>query len=236
MKTRSPSARSGSVFFVILFAIAMFAALSYTVMKGSQSGSTSTISKDKARMAATEIIAYGDTVAKTAQTIKLRGCSDTQINFINATYFGGYNSLNTNSTAPSDESCNIFSPIGGKLFITHPPDTWINDTNLTEPNWIPNGSNKIKNIGNDLTSDLILVLYDVRSEVCIEINNRLGITNPTNAPPTTNALTDGGGFNGTYDTGAFGQITMTELVGKNAFCMIDSGDSRYKYIRVLIAR
>ena len=103
--------QSGSAFLYIIIAIALLAALSVAVSRGNR-GSTSTMSDQQAKLAAQEIIDYGNTVAAAVQKLRLRGCTDTQISFENSAIAG-----HVNPNAPADESCHILSPSGGNIGI-----------------------------------------------------------------------------------------------------------------------
>lgn len=100
------SFESGNALFFILIAVVMLAALSFAVMQGSRGGAES-LSAEKTRLVATEILEYADVVAKAVAQTRLRGFEDTQISFENSAV-GGY--ANANCT---DEQCKIFSPSGG---------------------------------------------------------------------------------------------------------------------------
>ena len=101
MDKHYPSER-GNALLYILIAVALIAALSYVVSRG-QRGNTSTLTDQQARLAAQEIIDYGNDLANAVQKLRLRGCTDTQVSFENniVTEY-------TNPNAPADKSCHVF--------------------------------------------------------------------------------------------------------------------------------
>ena len=103
----------GNVFFYILIAVALFAALSYAVSRNN-TGSTDIFTDEQAKLAAQEIIEYGNTVANAVQKLRLRGCSDTEISFENDIIDGYENGTNT--------SCQVFHVDGGDINWTSIPE------------------------------------------------------------------------------------------------------------------
>ena len=106
--TQHSSATKGNVLFLILIAVALFAALSYAVTQSSKTGG-SNIGKDKAKIIASEIIQYATSVEQAVSRITLmNGCTDTQISFENPIVSGFIN-----PNAPADKRCHILHLDGG---------------------------------------------------------------------------------------------------------------------------
>lgn len=248
MKVTKKQPTSGSVFFLIFLAIGLFAAVSYAILQGGRVGSSS-LTRDQARLAAQEIIAYGDAIANAVQTLRLRGCSDTQIDFSNhqgtSKYING--TLYTyNASAPSDGSCDVFNMNGGKVIPKLLSSGYVN------PALIPAGwhhpqsflfvAGQVMGVGTNSppspASDLVMYLGWVNEDVCVEINKQLGIPYTT-LPLTLDASQPCGNiYNGTYTgcTNPIGDVA-TGLNGKTAFCNKLSAQSfGNSFIRVLIAR
>lgn len=174
--------QQGNVLFLILVAVALFAALSYAVTStqrgGNDSGKGETI-----QLAASNIIQYGTLIQNTVLRLKMNGCDDTNISFENAT-ISGY----TNSKAPANETCHVFNPAGGGQSVVRPPAAA-----GTEP-YIFNGSMIINNVGptdtvgtcGGETGELIIGLPIASKELCQEINSAL--SNPS--APVTDWLSD----------------------------------------------
>lgn len=104
-----PRRQSGNVLFVILIAVALFAALSYVVTQ--ERTGTKDISEDKANLLASQITSYASSVAGAVLRLKnIGGCTDEMISFENP-LVSGY----LNSNAPADKHCHVFHPSGGGL-------------------------------------------------------------------------------------------------------------------------
>lgn len=222
----------GSVFIYILVAIALFAGLSYAVSRGSRGGSTA-LTDEQAKLAAQEIINYGNTVANAVQKLRLRGCSDTEISFENSQSVDNY----TNANAPSDNSCHVFDLAGGNITYTLIPDIAL-DESLSAG--ISYGQYRfreaaIDNVGSN-ENDLFLQPSNLKRGVCLEINNILGIDNPSGEPPSE-SHTAAALFTGTYAAPTpdnIGDDGGHNLSGKLSFCRNHSAN--YKYLQVLVTR
>lgn len=104
--------QKGNILFLILIAVALFAALSYVVTSSSRSNEGG-IAKDKAKLAASRIIQYATHIEQALQRLKLiNKCQDTQISFERAP-FNGSDTQYINPYAPSDHSCHVFHSNGG---------------------------------------------------------------------------------------------------------------------------
>ena len=161
----------GNVFIYILIAIALLAALSYAVSRGSRS-SGSALTGEQARIAAQEIIDYGNDIATAVQKLTLRGCSDTEISFDSAV-LAGY----SNVSSPTDESCNVFSENGGRLNVQEFSESFFETShsayNAYGEVYFSN-TIQVENIGTTCgtadCTDLLFQLPHIRSEICEAIN------------------------------------------------------------------
>lgn len=239
---------AGNVLFLILIAVALFAALSYAVTQSSRSSGDG-VTKDKARLVASEIIQYATRVEQAVSRMRVIGrCTDTQINFNNAVVLT-YN----NTTAPSDGRCDVFGMNGGTLIFQGPPKNATTNGN----NWVFNGANTVSNVGtgaqnassavcpgSDATacSELVMILQNIDKTVCLEINKKLGIPERSAGnPPQDNGSVNMSSFVGTYAaTTALGDVpAQAHLHGKLSGCF--EGDSTpaagtYHYYHVLLTR
>lgn len=110
MSIQTTKATSGNALFLILIAVALFAALSYAITQsGRGSGS---ITQEKIGIDAANIIQYAGTVqAAINRMMVVNKCADTQISFENP----NEPTLYANPTSPSDKSCHVFDPNGGNV-------------------------------------------------------------------------------------------------------------------------
>lgn len=240
----STNTRSGSAFFIILLAIAMFAGLSYAVMNGSRV-SQANLTSEQSRAAATEIIAYATTLQKTVQTMRLRGVTETQFDFSNSVYkkLNTTNITTANSSCASD-ACRVFNINGGRA---NPQIasalTTVNQDGWPTTNWISGHAGfrvlRIEGIGT-AAPDLVMLFPFLNAQVCMKINSILGITNPSNSPPVDN---EGTNSNYTGNIASFPNPAgyglgdaSSEIIGKSMFC-VDNGSSTGNYFyAVLLAR
>lgn len=235
MKPSRPSPQSGSAFFIILVGIAMFASLSYVVFKGSHV-SESTLSTDRARIAAQEIVTYGDTLARAVQALKLRGCQDTQFHFANSAWKNG-NGTNAQEANPvAAAGCGVFVTGEGNVqAMTFPVDYFDSGTHDTAQ-----GSSRVRvasflGIGDETQEEVFYNLPAVRNDICLAINTLLDIgTAGGNLPAIAEGTT--ADYKGVFSATAVSAYTDTngKLGGKTAFCARTADGN--KFFRVLIAR
>jgi hypothetical protein len=232
----------GSVLLWILIAVALFGALSFMLNKGNRAG-IGQVSQEKATLAATEILDYGQALRRVVQELQINGCEDDEISFENTTV-----SAYINAKAPTDESCHVFAYNGGGLNYTNADDTWFDDTYNTAPyndginygRHIFSGNLPIEGIGTT-AADLRYVLNFVRPEVCMAINDKLGVDNPGGAPPVdgVGTATTSYIFAGNYGApiaDVIGDDGGHDLAGKPIFCRVGSAGGATQLTYILIAR
>jgi len=91
----------GNVIFLILIAIGLFAALSFSFSKGNR-GSTTIIDKEQATLIATEIINYARSIKNAVHELQINGCDDTEISFENGITVGYENPMTTGKLTLED--------------------------------------------------------------------------------------------------------------------------------------
>jgi hypothetical protein len=102
------SSSKGNALFLILIAVALFAALSYAVTQSGRGGGD--ISREREEIAAAEVAQYIGQVEQALQRLRvISGCSDEDISFDQASW--GHN--NYTHTPVAAESCEIFHVNGG---------------------------------------------------------------------------------------------------------------------------
>ncbi len=215
------NAQSGNVLFYILIAVALLAALSYTLAQSGRGG-IGKVNEEKAALYATEIIEYGNILSQAVSQIRLRGYKDTQISFEN-TKVTGY----TNANCLEDE-CEIFHINGGGINWTSPPPN-ANDGSQ----WLFTVNN-IANIGTS-SVDAIMILQNLDLTVCQMLNKKLYGTTAIPQEEDTITLAK---FTGTY-SGATISDSGNVMAGKNAYCFEGGGTpaaGTYHYYQVLMAR
>ncbi len=184
---KSDPHQKGNVLFLILIAIALFAALAYTITQSSRSGG-SDISNEKADLIAAQVAQYGAQIATAVMRVRVgNGCSDTEINFENPTmmhpdYWGG----STNSSAPSDGRCNIFGPNGGGAVYWDARQQLPNDDPVY--NYLTFTTKvAVKDVGTPATELMmyfVMASDDKAKKICAAYNKRLGISGDTTSGTT----------------------------------------------------
>lgn len=224
--------QNGAVFIYILMAIVLFGALSYAISRGSRSG-TSGLTDEQAKLAAQEVIDYGNTVANAVQKLKLRGCADTEISFEGMITSGAY----VNPNAPIDELCHVLSSAGTINYISPNDTNWLDESRAGEANYgnsTATGRVFVTNVGTPNTELIIYTPY-IKKKVCEHINNILNLNIDLDVADTI-----GGGvsaFLGDYTPSGIPEIgdENTDLAGKTEFCFL-TGSGFYNNVTVLIAR
>lgn len=228
---RTPARHSheaGSVFFLILIGIALFAALSYAMMKGS-STATSNLTADQARLAATEMIAFANTMQKSVQKLRLAGCAPEQFNFYNTVWKLNNGTLtfpsSHNPNRATDGSCDIFAINAGAVSPVIFPSNYFDTLGQTVgATSTPPGTSTAISVVVPATGtsapDLVGVTPWISHQVCMKINEILGIKNNTNTGPlnTSSGAWGISPFDGNYQNNSFGPSDSQIRTGQSMFC------------------
>lgn len=237
----------GNVMFYILIAVALIAALSYAVSSSMRGGGQS-LSEDRARLMAAEIIEYASIVSKAVQQLRLRGCAENEISFENS-----IDTDYTNGSAPSDNTCHIFHVSGGGVEYREPLSEWIDSAYSAENDYsqvlytaascidqVGTGDSACQSAGTSV-AELIMALPFIHESICIEINRKAGVGTPGAAPPVDlNAAWNVGGrhFTGIYQGGTRIQDTALVLDGQRTACFqgTTTPNGGFHFYKVLQAR
>lgn len=202
-KLKYHSSQSGSSLVIILVAVALFAALSYAISQ--QSNSSASLSNEKIRLIASDIIDMGNKLSDATARLRLRQISNTSISFENAVV-AGY----TNAACTTD-LCKIFTfDGGGKDWET--PTSDVNGG----VDWGYTGNIAIRNIGLG-DADLVAILPELSLDICNRINTLIGIYG-AGGVPTVIAAVAANQFTGAY-AGVPVLITGADIDGKKSACI-----------------
>lgn len=202
--------QQGNVLFLILIAVALFAALSYAVTSSNRSGKTN-MTSESGEIVAGRILNFTTAVQGAVlrlSTVKglpaqeLKYNNDVSMLMDNTTYTMG--AMGT----PSDPSIYVFHPQGGNIPAQKFEDaiTACSGCSTANPKsghfaiyWTP-----APGVGITGTSDVILMIQDLRDDACLAINKKVGISfipnivfgggmivHDTATPPTTQSATSG---------------------------------------------
>lgn len=223
----------GNVLFLILIAVALFAALSYAVTQSTRSGGGDA-SKETNLVNAAGITQYPASI-KTAITRMIVSNSVTpeELIFDTPSTFGA---IEASSSPEDDKKRAVFYPTGGGATYVQAPASVMK----IEGPWHFNGNNRVKNIGTTEGSlsandaDIIAFLPNVRKEVCDSIHDKLGIPK-TYAILTVDQTSDKDFADDAIDVTGGGTITSPELDGQPQGCFRSAADV-YVYYHVVVER
>ena len=240
--------QSGNVLFLILIAVALFAALSYAVTMSTRSGGGNA-SKESARSYAASLIQYTTAMKNAMTRMKLvNGCTDSSFDFSNSVYVlnSGASFHSTNTNAPSDGRCSMYKPNGGNMTpvigMKGAIDVAASEAaGSTAVKAGHGGFNtlQVKGVGTDdvagsaTASELAFNMSFVSKDVCLAINDIAGVNNPGgDAPVGTITGSQGGYTNGAFTSTAI--LDDPDINGHVVFCR--KLTSSYKFYHVMLER
>ena len=230
---------SGNVLFLILIAVALFAALSYAVTQSSRSGGGDANS-EKSLVSSSQLTQYPAGI-RTAivRMIVSNGVSVDQLLFDDPSNFANL------STDPLKRT-GVFYPTlgGGATYSTAPAEIMASGAFGT---WVFSSKYQVKNVGitaaDGSGNEIIAFLSGVTKALCIKMDNQLGITATADAPTGELAaavpLTDNMDF--THQgipgsaTATIGSTASSPFLGQPFGCM-KATDGTYIYYHVLVER
>jgi hypothetical protein len=173
MKTKRERVReSGNALIYVLIAIALFAALSMTLGRNTDTSETASLSGDRAQIMAGQIQAYAAQVKSALDQMEFSGTSADKYIFTPPTDAA----FETEDPPPNPVIRNIYKvyhPSGGGIV----PGTLPSDSTIASPStdpapgWYMGRFNNIDWTG--AAEDVVLVAYQINREICEKINNTL---------------------------------------------------------------
>ena len=172
----------------ILYIVAILAILVSAIAAGSGSftGDTSAV---KAKAQATAILGYVDELQIGVSRVLSR-CPDTQISLANSVDSG----YAENPLAPADKSCHVFDVNGGGiLFKEPPPDVDLTSVPAEIRHYFIHTYAEVKGFGNQVVGsnigrELIIMLPGLKKELCLKINDMVGVTMESGDAPNGSNL------------------------------------------------
>ncbi len=234
---------SGNVLFLILIAVALFAALSYAVTSSSRSGSGNT--NDETNLINSSTITQYPASIRTAiirmQVSKNITTAELEFNapadFANCETAGGV--LGANCVFHPDGGSATFAPASANVMASG-----------TQTDWVFNSDNQINLIGRTVgttntataaSADVIAFLVGVRKGICQRINEELRITGipvETNTISVANTMVNVDGTTppgiGASGTGQTIGGDIAALDGQSFGCFRNGAAGPYVYYHVLI--
>lgn len=170
-QTRDVSKERGNVLFLILIAVALFAALSYAVTSSSRSGGGDASSETNL-VSSASVTQYPATIRTSLIRMLIGGYTVEEIFFDPPADFGA------NLTTIALQKRGIFHPLGGgATFVNAGSDL---SAAGTKQAWIFNSRYQVLNVGTDAAdngaNELIAFLPGIKKGICKKINDQLGIS------------------------------------------------------------
>jgi hypothetical protein len=235
MKDRS--SESGSIIYWIFLAVALFAALSFTVANINRGGNTDM--SELARLRATDVIQYSGAIQRGIRIMRIEGVDESEICF--HTSLWGHNSYEFNPQCTLERN-QVFNSEGGNIGFQESLEDWY-VREITTPNdsgqWVFSSRYEVENVGTDSggggtvadNAELVMATAPLKRDICEQINLMLG---HSSGPPTVPANT-------------FDELATNEFVGTfsdGAGRIADYGRERcvsdasgyYMYYKVILVR
>ncbi len=243
MNMTRPLSQSGNALWFILIAIVILGGLTI-LMSRSSSTSEDAGDYERTQINVSELVRFSKSVEVAVNTLISRGCSEKDINF-DTPALTGYD----NTNAPDDESCNVFSDKGAGLAYKEIQPLYLDTARKSETqygHWVFNGALSVANIGTDgfanSNRELVMIAPFLTQELCMQINQTLGIENLPDVPPKEDntpmadfLIPYVGTFGGGADIDGNGNTTGG-FAYKSAGCTTASNNSSYYFYQVLLAR
>lgn len=244
--------QQGNVLFLILIAVALFAALSYAVTRSSRGGSNA--SSETQQLDTAQMMQYAASMKIAVQRLKLMNkCADNEFDFDHGNFSSA---VYQRGDAVVRADCAIFKGSGAGLPWVAPPDSVQAQTGTSEfmiSTAVQFGGIGIYDFSSADAKELVYFAH-VTQDMCIDINNRLGVENPSGTPPFDNSniidIPPGGwqvygdlycrdsNNNACFTNGGktIGDSDAPELRGQEAGCVYEQNDDEYFFYQVLLAR
>jgi len=244
------ASESGNVLFLILIAVALFAALSYAVTQSTRTGGGSG-DNETALISSAQLTQYPASIRTAVVRMIIGGVDNQNLEFIAPANFA--DCTGASATPPRYEFC-VFHPEGGGATYTTAPANLMADGQVGS--WYFNANFEIEEIGtsvdgNDAGNEIIAFLPSITQTLCFRINEELGITNDAGIVSDTDLSSNTTGYQALMDdTYSFpgdeldiGSATaMPNLVGQPFGCFQDNADpdgdgtNDYVYYHVLLEK
>ncbi len=225
------------MFFYIFLGVALFGALAYAITRGVRTQTTSALTTQQSRLAASDILNYAQLVERAVQKIRLKGCSESDISFAH----DSWPHTQYEHTPTASDKCKIFHTDGGGMnFIDM--QSQHSDYINTLDRFIFVGRSAINNVGTTCAADQCVELYlFVRmyhaENICTHLNKTIGISPNL---PISGGIFGGPRFNGTFTYG--NTLTTGAFDGEKSGCYQDNsetytdGTPYYDFYHVLLER
>ncbi len=221
---------SGNVLFLILIAVALFAALSYAISSSNRSGSGN-ISSETTLIDTSEIIQYSSALENAITYLRVtEQCTTEELSFERAP-FDGSDAAYINPSSPASFTCHLFNSKGGRVSSLSPPE---NSNDGRDWAYI---ETRVDGIGADQSAcgaecnEIIAVLGGLTKGTCKKLN--LKLTGSETIPTQNNSNNyETKKYIGSFNTGS--EID-SGASGERILCT-QATDGTYYFYHVLLPR
>lgn len=230
-KTKITKHQDGNVLFLILIAVALFAALSYAVTQSTRSGGGNT-SNETAGINAAQLTQYPASVRTSIVRMIIGGVNATDLEFNPSSDFGGLTST----------TVGVFHPEGGGATHVTAPSTLMEGG--VPGTWYFNPEFEIVNVGVSTPSDFggndfIAFLPGITRTLCDRINDDLGVGGDTVLATNVTARIEvimEDGYSLPNDELILGDVDSPGLAGQAYGCFENptTPDPTYVYYHLLL--
>lgn len=222
----------GNALIYVLIAIALFAALSFTLGRQADTGEAGSLSEEKTELYATQLISYAAQAKSVVDQMLFTGSGVGDLDFT-LPNSAGFN------TAPHIHK--VYHPQGGGLNPANLPDDIITSS-VSDPvaGWYMGRFNNVE-WTDSIGTDVILVAYQISQDVCERINLKItgSTTIPTMSDSIRNALIDDSihaGTNVDLDTDPSGSPICTACHELPSLCVENQAQTAYGFYTVIADR
>lgn len=219
---------AGNALIYVLVAIALFAALTFTIGKQTDSNESSNLNNSRSGLYAAQLIAYAAQAKSAIDQMTFSGLNIDDLDFSlpgTAGFTGGVADFRK-----------VYHPQGGGLIARPLPPETVNQTTATPPaNWYLGMFNNTE-WTKTTTNDVMLAAFQISQGVCEEINSV--IIGNTTIPVVTGSLDD---FfvDVVYHSGSNSDLDIADCAGCDdnlSMCVSNAAGSRFVFYNIIIAR
>lgn len=218
--------QNGNALFLILIAVALFAALSYAVTQSGRGGGD--INKEELSLEASRLVQYAAAVENSIMRIRISGGHRK-----NEVSFTGPGSDNSNCTT---DTCEVFNDSAYGVPYIKPDTSWLIPDN-GDARWgeYRNIMTDLDGIGIDDEPDILLIINFMSEEMCRAVNKVVDISTPNGAPPqAVNGINTFGWYIGTSDAGNELADAGDILNGHYTGCFLNDTANNYIFYHVIM--
>lgn len=227
--------QKGNALFLILIAVALFAALSYAVTNSGRGGSN--IDAEQREIFVSQILQHSTALETAVQRLMLiNNCSESDLTFENPDRPGYENGV-------YGSPCSVFHPEGGGLQWKGFNQMFDQGNGFGQEDIVSN--NEVEGVGSTCAAascnDLLYIIsfFDENPNskpFCEAINKRVEVN--SGDPPIDSNISTGSKYTGSFTYGATLGDEAPELSGKRTGCFQETtgGGNDYRYYHVILAR